>query len=365
MTADVVVIGAGPAGAVTAREVARRGAKVILVDKATFPRPKVCGCSLNRAAIATLQRLGIGYVLRDGVSITRLVVRHKNASHVFALPDGIALSRDTLDDRLIQEAVGAGVEFRSGVSARPGPVRGADREVSIAGAAVKARIVVLATGLAGGEGTPESASRIGGGLVLPPEEVPSFYVPGTIFMAISRRGYVGLVRLEANKLDVAGAFDAGFVKSSGGLGPATVAILGEAGLPCPAHWVSLPWKGTPALTRASSRIADERLFLVGDAAGYVEPFTGEGMAWAIMSAAALAPIVSRSQEWKPAHGAEWERAYNQILHSRRRVCRLVSQALRSPTLLGLSLSTMRAFPSLSRLLITRINSLTSLKDVVS
>ena len=122
-------------------------------------------------------------------------------------------------------------------------------------------------------------------------------------MAISRRGYVGIVRLEENKLDIAGAFDSEFVKSSGGLGPATAAILGEAGLPCPGSWISLPWKGTPALTRASARIADERLFLVGDAAGYVEPFTGEGMAWAVMSAAALAPIVARSYDWKPAHRA--------------------------------------------------------------
>jgi menaquinone-9 beta-reductase len=365
MTADVVVIGAGPAGAVTAREVARRGANVLLVDRATFPRHKVCGCTLNRAAITTLQRLGMEHVLRDGVPLSRLVVRHNNTSHVFSLPDGIGLSREILDARLIQEAVAAGTEFRSGTTAKLGPVRGAEREVIVAGARLKARGVILATGLSGGEGVAESASRIGGGLILPPEGIPSFYAPGTIFMAISRRGYVGIVRVEHNKLDVAGAFDCEFVKSSGGLGPATVAILGEAGLPCPGSWISLPWKGTPALTRVSSRIADERLFVVGDAAGYVEPFTGEGMAWALMSAAALAPIVARSREWEPARGAEWERSYRQIMNSRKMVCRFVSKALRSPLLISLSLNAVGAFPILSRLLINRINSPTSVKEVVS
>ena len=52
MSPDVLVIGAGPAGSVTARELARRGRRVLLVDKAAFPRPKVCGCCLNAAAVA-------------------------------------------------------------------------------------------------------------------------------------------------------------------------------------------------------------------------------------------------------------------------------------------------------------------------
>ena len=49
---DVLVIGAGPAGAVAAREVARRGARVLLADRSAFPRGKVCGCCLNGSALA-------------------------------------------------------------------------------------------------------------------------------------------------------------------------------------------------------------------------------------------------------------------------------------------------------------------------
>jgi len=57
---DVVVIGAGPAGAVAARQLALRRFDVLLVDKSQFPRDKVCGCCVNAAAITALRRAGLG-----------------------------------------------------------------------------------------------------------------------------------------------------------------------------------------------------------------------------------------------------------------------------------------------------------------
>ena len=69
MTWDALVIGAGPAGSVTARELARRGRRVLLVDRATFPRSKVCGGCLNGAAIRTLERLGLGRVLEGALPL--------------------------------------------------------------------------------------------------------------------------------------------------------------------------------------------------------------------------------------------------------------------------------------------------------
>ena len=54
-TWDAVVVGAGPAGSMAALGLARAGAAVLLVDRATFPRPKVCGCCLNGAALAALR----------------------------------------------------------------------------------------------------------------------------------------------------------------------------------------------------------------------------------------------------------------------------------------------------------------------
>ena len=66
-TWDAIVVGAGPAGAMAARELALGGAAVLLIDKASFPRWKVCGCCLNSAALATLASAGLGdLVARHG-----------------------------------------------------------------------------------------------------------------------------------------------------------------------------------------------------------------------------------------------------------------------------------------------------------
>lgn len=119
---DVVIVGAGPAGAMAAHAAASRGARVLLVDKATFPRGKVCGCCINAAALATLERAGLGDVpLRCGavkVDEVLLVARGRRAT--LALPVGVALSREALDAALIEEAVTAGVVFMPGVHARLG-----------------------------------------------------------------------------------------------------------------------------------------------------------------------------------------------------------------------------------------------------
>ena len=93
---------------------------------------------------------------------------------------------------------------------------------------IAARIVILATGLSGGESEVQPGSRIGGGVVLPADLAPDFYSAGRLFMATGRGGYVGLVRLADDSLDVGAAFDAEFVRSSGGLAWMSSAVEREA-----------------------------------------------------------------------------------------------------------------------------------------
>jgi flavin-dependent dehydrogenase len=351
-----VVIGAGPAGSVTALVMARLGHRVLLLDKSSFPRAKVCGCCLNGTALAALRRLGLEHVLAGGVPLTQVHLAAGRRSSVVRLPTGLALSREALDTRLIQSAIEAGVVFRPETPARVLAAQQGSRGVGFALQQTTARAVIVATGLTGNEAVAEPGSRLGGGVLVPRELGPGFYSTGCIFMATSRDGYVGLVRVEREQLDIAAAFDPGFVKAQGGLGPAAEAVLGEAGWPAPAGLAELPWKGTPRLTRCPTRLAEERLFAVGDAAGYIEPFTGEGMAWAIRSAEALGPIASRAvQGWTPALATEWERIHRGLIGSRQRSCRLFARVLRSPLLTRLALQALSLCPSLSRPFVTALN----------
>ncbi|WP_227255124.1 NAD(P)/FAD-dependent oxidoreductase [Frigoriglobus tundricola] len=284
----------------------------------------------------------------------------------------MSLSREVFDAALVDEAVRAGVEFRTGVVAKlDGNLSGTERRSSIdvlvrgsgtengAGSGedrVTARVAVLASGLTGGDAVPEAGSRIGAGATVPADTVPSFFETGTIFMATGHGGYVGFVRVEDGRLDVAAAFDVAFVKARGGLGPAAQTVLSEVGWPQVPGFVELAWRGTPALSRRPKIIAGERWFAVGDAAGYVEPFTGEGMAWAVMSAAALAPIAARGvQEWSTSLTGEWESTHRRLIGTRQRTCRIVSRVLRAPALTALVVRALSAVPALSRPVVRSLN----------
>jgi 2-polyprenyl-6-methoxyphenol hydroxylase-like FAD-dependent oxidoreductase len=175
-------------------------------------------------------------------------------------------------------------------------------------------------------------------------------------MAAGRRGYVGLVRVEDHSLNIAAAFDADFVRSRGSPALAAAAILDEAGFPPVPALDSAEWRGTPALTRRARPLGDERLFLLGDAAGYVEPFTGEGMAWAIASGLALAPIALRAiSGWTPASIREWTSVHRRIVGRRQLVCRAASLALRRPWLMPLAFATLARWPGASGYVLRRLN----------
>jgi flavin-dependent dehydrogenase len=118
----------------------------------------------------------------------------------------------------------------------------------------------------------------------------------------------------------------------------------------------LPWRGTPALTRRAGALAGERWFAIGDAAGYIEPFTGEGMAWAVTSAAAVAPVAARAvHEWDGKLVREWEAVHRRAVGGRQRVCRIVSRVLRSPALTTFVVRALAVLPVLSRPVVAALN----------
>jgi menaquinone-9 beta-reductase len=350
-TWDAVVVGAGPAGSMAARELARRGLTVLLVDRASFPRWKVCGCCLNAHALATLQAAGLGELVpRSGaVPLRRICLAAAGREARLSLSGGVSLSRETFDAALVKAALQAGAAFLPQTQASLSPFAASSEtrriELSTVGGGVRtaehlaARIVLVADGLGGkliaragvSDVTAAPGGRIGAGVVA--AEGPAFYSPGTIYMACGRNGYLGLVRLEDGRLDLAAALEPAWVRDCGGPGCAAAELLAEVGWSEVPRLAELGWRGTPALTRRARRLAAERLFLLGDAAGYIEPFTGEGMAWALASAKALAPLVARAvQRWHPLLAWEWGAAYRELIGRRHFVCRFISGVLRAPRL---------------------------------
>ncbi len=348
---DVVVIGAGPAGAVAARTAARRGLNVLLVDRATFPRRKVCGCCLNRHALSALAAAGLGNLpTRLGaVPLDRVRLATAGRWVEVRLPGGVALSREAFDCALIDEAVAAGATFLPGT-----PVHmSADGTLSN-GLAAKA--IIVADGLNGRARADApvvvAGSRIGAGAVI--DDAPDEYRPGTIFMATGRGGYVGLVRLEDGRLDVAAAFDAEFVRERG-LGCAAQQILQASSLPPIPGLAHASWKGTPPLTRAPVSVAGPRWFAIGDAAGYIEPFTGEGMAWAMASAVAVVPLVERAVHGETDLEAEWIARHRRCVGERQWACRALAWSLKRPSLCSLAVRGLELIPALARPVVRSLN----------
>ncbi len=354
---DAVVVGAGPAGTVAARELSRNGMRVLLVDKAQFPRRKVCGCTLNSAALTALDRVGLGRVVAENHGVTLSAVRLASAGTIatIALPGGVALSRERFDLALLREAVASGVAFLSGVSARLGASERDWREVRLGPIATRARLVVAADGLAstiaasdGVRAVTKPRSRLGIGTIVP--DAPRFYSDGTVYMAVGRGGYVGLVRLEDGQLDLAAAMDPAFLREHDGPGNAAIRILETSGFPAIPGLSNAPWRGTPPLTRRLARIGGNRWLAIGDAAGYVEPFTGEGMAWAISSALAVTPIAIRAvraSTWQPRFVQEWTSAHARTVRQNQGICRVSAWVLRSQTLSRLCVTALSLAPRLA------------------
>ncbi len=365
---DAVVIGAGPAGAVAARQLVRGGAAVLLVERAVFPRDKVCGCCLNRRSLAALAAIGLGD-LPDRCGAVPLNSFHWSAgrSHVtLPLPGGAALSRRTLDAALAREAAACGAALFFGTSAVVGDVDGDARCVRLAAAGgegiIRARVVLAACGLTSRHvygAAPirlveRRSSRIGAAVRL--ERAPADYRAGTTYMACGPAGYAGLVRLEDGRLDVAAALDPAAVRSQGGLGAAVEAIVHSAGFPRIEGLATAAWRGTPPLTRRAIPIAAERLLLIGDAAGYVEPFTGEGIAWALEGGIAAAGIAQRAiGQWAPECARSWTRAHRRIVTGRQRICRAMSLMLRSPRATRAVIQALRFMPAAASPVLHRLN----------
>ncbi len=369
VTHEVVVVGAGPAGSSAALALARSGVDVVLMDRATLPRWKVCGGCLGPAALDLLRSMRLDGDLRaaGAAPIPFMELRVGDSRARLGLPGSMSLSRFRLDALLADAVADAGARMRFGVRVEGLKPSGDGVELRVREAGVndvlQARVVVDATGLGGlhlaAQRTREEVapgSRVGLGAVFSPvceHDCPA----GELRMTVGRYGYVGMVRTEDGALDVASAVDRDLVARLGPAG-AIGALLASGGDRLPDGDPVFGWRGTPPLTRRVSRAGEGAVFRVGDAAGYVEPFTGEGIGWAMAGGVAVAPFVREVLATGSARVGErdrgarrWSMAYRRVVERRQRVCRFLSWGLRRPALVRAAVGILGVAPTLARPLI--------------
>lgn len=411
---DVAVIGAGVAGAVAAARCAERGLRTLLLERQRFPRFKVCGCCLNRRAIGMLEQSGIPFQGLDalGGSRTRaLTIRCGKRRLDLKLPEGLAISRSALDQWLVDRAVAAGCRFQDRVAAtvepfdfeadlvgtrprprrivqldprsnertillRPSSEKGgtfpeavgrADADECTATLRTKARVVLACDGL----GHPSliklarfkeklrARSRIGLGATFWRSPGDIELPDGVIQMSVATFGYAGLVPTEGRQLNLAAAVDPAHLRKTRSARASLEAIFAASGTPLPRGLIDAPIRGTMPLTRYTTHVSGHRLFVLGDAAGYLEPFSGEGMAWAITAATAVTPLVVKALTvgWTSDLSGSWQHEFQAIVRREQRACRWLTFALHQPWLLSPLMVVARAVPPLADRLIRRINRL--------
>jgi 2-polyprenyl-6-methoxyphenol hydroxylase-like FAD-dependent oxidoreductase len=158
------------------------------------------------------------------------------------------------------------------------------------------------------------------------------YVGNQLHMLVGNNGYAGICSTDGSCVDIAAAIDPASIQTLGGIEQVVGGILEECNAPR-IQWPEFsPWMATPALTRNSSRVVDRCVFLIGDAIGYVEPFTGEGMSWALASAEAVMPHVIEiaHKEWNDRMADQWsDWAVRQRIH-KQKTCRWIASRIRRP-----------------------------------
>lgn len=384
---QVVVVGAGPAGAAAAIRLAARGLRTLLVERHHFPRDKVCGCCLSQRALGELERLGPSALPAAAVPLDAVRLAHRGRSAGLPLPAGRVVSRSALDAALVRRAIAAGAHWLpgarvtaidDGIEQEEAPATlflQHEATTSAEPQPVAAELVVLAAGLvdhvrvkgpepSGSAATHRIArgSRIGVGGILPATAcgLPA----GELVMAVGRQGYCGLVRLDDGRIDVAAAVDRAALATHADPAGAIAAILAETtGLPdghLPEATAirAAAFHVTPALTRSAPLVAggSGRILRIGDAAGYVEPFTGEGIGWALSSGRILADaVLGPAGLLPPAAAAARYRAAQRRefgpVHAR---CRFVAAVLRRPVVVAAAVATANALPWAARCFVPRV-----------
>src|SRR5262245_41833697 len=340
---DVAIVGGGPAGSICAMLLARLGHRVVLLERAPRWRWRACGVFASPAGVAALRGVGVTDAELARLARPLSVMRVQSAAgSTFGLTYGgsgaladsaVGFDRGALDPHLLALAAAAGVEVREGAAVERIRLEEPSPQSTLrlgSGEEVVARIVVGADGL---RSTVARTAGVVRRARLAPRAALTFHVPdrerrNEARMIVIQDGYVGLAPVPGDRVNVgivlghswfdllrregawpvarralARAMGRGDVRdgigvdadADGGVGAGTDADL--AGIE-PLDRVA----GVTPLGHAVARRAGDGWVLVGDAAGFLDPFTGEGLHRAIVSAERAADAIDATLAGRPGRG---------------------------------------------------------------
>jgi len=354
---DVAIVGGGPAGSSCAAFCAAAGLRTAIFEREKFPREKVCGDCVNPACWPILRRLEVAERMRGlphgklsrvdfiGVTGQRVSV---------ALPADenaeIAIKRSLFDDLLLERAreLGATIFEPATVTALTSPdPRNEHWKISVGDEVVKSRTLVAA------DGRNSTVARLCGLLPRPAKERVALqsHLPlppdfgDRVVLEFRPEGYSGQAPVGEGWLNVCLVSVPKQIASLRAWAERRFGIL-------PEH----AWRTITPLTREPISPAQPTLFFVGDAARVVEPFTGEGIYYALASGELAAKAIALQGHSGNAGDVAiaYSAAHAQLYRGRLWINRLARSAVLSPRFSSAFLRIARFQPVLLRLLTGKI-----------
>jgi menaquinone-9 beta-reductase len=328
----VKIIGAGPAGTASAIHLAKNGHRVRLLEKAKFPRPKLCGGFLSPECLEDLESLGVlDAVLAEGaIQIKRVVIVAPSGvtaeSHLHQA--GLSFSRQRLDQLLLDQARSVGVTVEE---ATEGLADSSNEEWTL-----------YAYGRATEMHLPPGASFYGIQAMF--EEVPQ--MTDQVEIDLIPDGYIGLVRQSERQVNICALVARERLRGDGPDLDRVIATWARLNPRLQRHLIAArrvsDWQAVGPVRMGLRQLAAGKKLWVGDAAYVVDPFMGEGITMAVRGAACVAKAFRQPD----AVAAAYEQAWHEQFDAALRWSPWLRRIIRSSITQELAVRGMRLFPSL-------------------
>lgn len=360
MTRDVeaIVVGGGPAGSTTAAALAEAGHRVLLLDKASFPRHKACSEYVNAGGAQMLGEMGaLDEAIKAGAHQMEAMIVHAPSGARFAANfakaepgrAALGLSRYRLDHILLERAKAAGVDVRERAQVRQ-VTREDGHVVGVVATIDGSRELIRAPLVVGADGHNSVVSRDLGldvsyrwpdktGFIAHYRGVTGLDRFGE--MHVGHDAYAGLAPLEDGVTNVAVVASGRNVKARAG---SVEAFFSETLQSIPEVAQKLEHaervggiRGVGSMARRARRTSGDGYLLVGDAASFLDPFTGEGIYEALKAAQLAAPIASAALKAGDVSADALDAyriARRQSFTAKRQVCWIVQGFVNAPPLMN-------------------------------